>query len=269
MASLSTTFDHLPRPLRYIAAFVLVVIGALYFIDNRYGRLEIETHHFYDDANQKAWAHGGFPKTPTDNPITAFQNALENGAPGIELDIVYDPETKHFLVTGMAPQPENETLRLQTVLSKLGEKTHYWLSFKNLADLDFADAAKAAQFITAMVTKYSSRPLVMVESTSAAYLGLFKNRGIHTTLLTSFDPKSSWLMHQFETLKLKYLLGKNGITAASFAPEQFDPVLANQLPHTDIYLLTTNQLAKVREFAASSNVKIILTDKDFYRLDDL
>ena len=76
-------------------------------------------------------------------------------------------------------------------------------------------------------------------------------------------------MHQYEALKLKYLLGKNGITAASFTPEQFDPILAEQLPNTDVYLLTTNKLSAAREFAASPSVKIILTDEDFYRLDDL
>lgn len=269
MTSFLPAFKKLPRPVRYVAICALAALAGIYLINSRYARLEIAEHHFYDDAAQKIWAHRGYAKKHAENTLEAFQDAVDRGAPGIEVDIFYDPATKHFLVTNEAPSNNDPSLRLKDIFLAFGEKTHYWLNFINLADLGYADSAGAAHLIARMATRYTKRPLVMVESSSPSHLSPFKSLGIHTTLSTTFDPDSSWLVRQYQALKLKYLLGTNGITGASFVPAQFDQDLSNQLTNTDIYILTANTLEEARQFATSPTVKIILTDEDFYTLDDL
>lgn len=267
MAILSASTSKLNRSVRYCIFSILAGFAAIYFIDSRYEKIEVEGHHFYDNAAQKIWAHRGYVKTHPENTIAAFQEAIDKGAPGIELDIFFNPETKAFLVSHDPPTPDAPELHLETVFLEFGEKIHYWLDFKNLADLSFKDAASAAHLIATMATRYTSRPLIMVESTDASKLALFKHWGVHTALWASLDPRNSWLMRQYHILKTKYLLGAHGIPAASFYIRQFDPSVPDVLPNTDIYVFTINEVETARELAALPSVKIILTDEDLYSLN--
>ncbi|WP_417457414.1 hypothetical protein [Kordiimonas sp.] len=238
-------------------------------IQSRYDRLDVENHHYYNVSTQKVWAHRGYAEEPRGDTLASIRASVAKGAPGIELDIAYDAKAKHFIVANPKAGAKAAPLRLKTILIEFGEKTHYWLNFTNLADLAYSEAGTAAHQLAVMATRYTKRPFVMVESDSASHLAPFKPLGIHTALATSLPMHSSWPIRLYETLKLKYLLGANGITAVTLEKDQFDQQLADGLPNTDVYIQHVNSLDDAQRFAQVPAVKIILPDEDLLKPDVL
>ena len=92
----------------------------------------------------KLFAHRGFSKSYPDikeNTLKSFQNAIDNGFEGIELDIWYIED--QFILNHDKPEFDIKKYdKLADLFAQCGNKIHYWIDFKGLVQIDIESAIK-------------------------------------------------------------------------------------------------------------------------------
>ncbi|MDT8284825.1 MAG: hypothetical protein RQ767_04810 [Thermovirgaceae bacterium] len=217
----------------------------------------------------KVWSHAGYQGEHEANSLESYQHAFDLGAKGVELDIFYDPKGEQFIVShDLQYEPDGgETLYLSEVFEKLGEKGYFWLDLKNLGRLNRSEAVKAADILRSDLDKFDLGNKIIVESKVAKSLVLFANRNIFTSLWITPGRNDSWFDSRIKNLLYKSRFLKGRFSAFSMNYLNYTPYVQNSLGSIPVHLFTINDLDEIREYMPITNVKIILSDENFFSLD--
>ena len=102
------------------------------------------------------------------NSPATINNAFAHGAPGVEVDVYYDPALADFVVSHDFPyeQKGGALLTLERLLAQTDPAKHYWLDFKRHGQLSRAQTEAAAARLGAIADRAGvARPRVWVEGT--------------------------------------------------------------------------------------------------------
>lgn len=252
-----------------IGSALIVATMVVGFLVLTHGYQQISDKPFYREPF-KVWAHRGYLGETgqiSENSIAAFELAGSRGAKGIELDIFYDDALNAFVVSHDKPYHlhNGRVLRLSEVFDRFGTQFHYWLDFKNLKHLPHAQIERAVTTMIALLEKNGIKQRVLIESQNPEALAPFANAGIRTSFWIGLDPESSAPSYWYNLFKIRYYLQRYAIPAISMDHNQYDTRLYDLLPIQELYLFTVNDDARLEELAKDPKVRIILSDKDYFR----
>ncbi len=213
----------------------------------------------------EGWAHRGYVNLEQgieENSMASYEKAIELGAAGIEMDVLYDVELDDFIVSHGKPyhtQADGSLLHLKQALQNLPE-IHVWLDAKNLSGLWPWQASKATKRLAKILHESQRAPFVLVESRHPIYLSQLAEQGIHTTLMISpnpnKDPISMWPMIIIS--KLYFLMGDfNGISTGFL---RYTGAVQESFQAVPAYLSTINDMQTIEKFKQQPQVKVFLTD---------
>jgi hypothetical protein len=187
-ASASALANH-PRTLGALAA--LTTLGLAYAVGvmlldrtlaaQAYGdayadcRKVWSTRGLVDAAQSRVAAAGNTPAT--------VKLAFARGAPGVEVDIYYDPALADFVVAHDFPYElkDGVLLMLDELLAQTDPTKHYWLDFKRHGRLSRAQAEAAAVRLAAIAERAGiARARLWVEGTEPFNLMPFVHAGFRT-----------------------------------------------------------------------------------------
>lgn len=260
------------RPLgRLLAA--LAALAALAYLGLEVAYRVVPHPLFYDDC-RKVWGHRGHPEPLAipENTIPSFENAFALGAPGVEMDVHYDPARQEFFVAryqnGEDPPP-GRRLTLDQVFTAVGDRGYFWLDFQTLRLLDAATARQAARDLRALLDRFGLRQRVIVESDRPENLRYLAREGLHTSYwIFNIDeeafPRTPWgLWWATVRIKVNYLRG--GFSAISLDRRFYTPDLAWLLKGgARIHLFTVNDPDALRALVRRPEVRVILSDSAHY-----
>ncbi|WP_416396369.1 glycerophosphodiester phosphodiesterase [Allohahella sp. A8] len=256
---------------RMIAAvvFVAFLVAAKLLIDWRYGVAVTQATALFDGCH-KAWAHRGFVNEHEENTLGSVEAAASMGASGVEVDILYDLPTQQFIVSHDEPyqRTNGELLTLDRLLAALPADTFLWLDAKNLSSLWPHDALTAVAKLTAAIKASGLQDRALVESRNPLYLGWLADEAIHTSYMISPNAKYAaplfWLNVYF--MKLSYTWGP--FSALSINDYRYGEKVADAFGDGIAILVSTvNEQADFERYARHPNIRVVLTDKDFFAFD--
>lgn len=254
---------------KWLAAAVVIpalfLLGAGY-VHFAFSRLTVEP--FYD-GSRKVWGHRGYFKELEMNSLASLDRAFDLGAEGVELDIVFDEDAREYFVSREYPREGENSglLSLEEVFRDMGERGYFWLDFKNLLRMTRRETRDAVGELGRLLDGFGLRERVIVESKDARNLALFSEAGIHTSYWINVDRGCSPLLAGARILrhKARFLYGK--FSAVSMNYRNFTPGVQRSLGDVPVHLFTLNTESEVRKFLNDENVKIILSDEDFFSLE--
>ncbi|MDF1535042.1 MAG: glycerophosphodiester phosphodiesterase [bacterium] len=255
------------KSLLFTGCALLLLLSTVLFVELSFSRIEVAP--FYDSC-LKVWGHKGYTSSHEKNSLESFQHAFEIGAAGVEFDIRYDTALDDsFIVSHNFPYAlkSGKLLTLEEVLGKLGDKGYFWLDIKNLRELSGNDTVKAADRMLDLLEKYRLSDRIIVESKIARKLAIFADRKIFTSLWITPGRNDGWLDSRLKMLLYKIRFLRGGFSAFSMNYVNFSPYVQNSLGHVPVHLFTINDLDEIREYMPITNVKIILSDENFFSLD--
>ncbi len=227
---------------------------------------------FYTDC-RKVWGHRGHPEPPDipENTIASYRRAFDLGAPGVEMDVRYDPDRREYFIgrydRGQAPPP-GQRLLLQDVFAALGDRGYFWLDIKTIRYLNAAQAQQAAADMAALLDAYDLRERAIIESDRPSNLAYFAQAGLHTSYWvfnideTTF-PTTPWgQWWALVQVKRNYIQG--GFSAISMDRRFYTPLVAWMLRGARIHLFTVDAIQELQSLTARPEVRVILTNTDRY-----
>lgn len=245
---------------------IFILVAALILVDRSFSNLKPDP--FYDGC-LKVWAHRGYASEHEMNSLESFRHAFDLGAAGVELDILYTPETARFMVAHNLPSPSGEkrALHLDELFEELGDKGYFWLDIKNLRELSRKDIVEAADSLHDLLDRYSLKDRAIVESKIAQGLASFSERKIFTSLWITPGRDDSWFDSRVKTLlyRIRFLRGR--FSAFSMNYLNYTPYVQNSLGDVPVHLFTINDPDEIRKYQDKKNVRIILSDENHYSMD--
>ena len=249
------------------AVFLAVAAFAGY---NLWMSVQMHTPHpvFYTDCH-KVWGHRGHPDPPkiVENTIPSYENAFNLGAPGIETDVLYDPDRREYYIgrydRGSLPV-EGKRLTLDEVFLAVGDRGYFWLDTKTIHRMNAAEAKQAAQDMYDLLQRHHLLDRAIVESDTPQNLVYFARLGIHTSywifnIDESAFPKTPWaLWKALHQVQENYIRG--GFSAISMDKRFYTPMVAWMLRGARIHLFTAHSRTEVEDLVQRSEVKVVLTD---------
>jgi hypothetical protein len=222
---------------------------------------------FFTECGE-VWAHRGYVGGGlSENTIEAFRNAIDRGANGIELDVFYDGRTGEFIVSHDPPFPlQNvEYLKLTDVFSVFNSSTKYWIDFKNLESLSTKATQESLSLMHLNAKKYSVEDLIIIESLDAPRLAIASKLGLLTSYWITFNAEAGVFRYWYHIFRLKimYLLGY--FSVVSMDEKVMSDSLDEALMGVPILLFTINDLEVLHHYLDVNSVRVILTDKPYYR----
>ena len=216
--------------------------------------------------NEKVWAHRGFCDSAKENSITSFQQAFKLGAKGTELDVFFDVEMGEYIVSHDFPyQIQNDkTLRLEEVFQEFGKKKYYWLDFKNLTKLSRKELQLSLHSLLSLLNKYDLQEKCIVEAQHPGKLGKFSKAGIHTSYWIKLDETDSKLEYFIEESGYKYHILRHDFSAVSMRHKYYTPKVESTLTGIPVHLFTVNDKNLLYKFCQKDDVRIILSDNNYY-----
>ena len=129
------------KTLKYMLLTFIGLGVVSYFLVTSYVNHKLEQRSEYQtyDSCHKVWsARGlyqkGVANGAIENSIESVALAFGKGGSGVEIDVRYDPESKHFFVTHDYPYiPQNgKLLTLNEMFEAVGRDGYFWLDYKNM-----------------------------------------------------------------------------------------------------------------------------------------
>jgi hypothetical protein len=198
------------------------------------------------------------------NSVTRARWAAER-YPGLEIDLVYEPERGEFDVRH-PPAPSIE-LSLGALLATLHapQRLWYWLDLKRVPSWA---AHEAAAQLDLLLRRLGLHDRCVVESTVAPVLAAFSARGFYT----SYGVRVKGLYGAGDAAIRRFVeattlaLRESGANAISAPHEGFE-LLQRYFPHYDLLFwgIQPNSLrARLREYKllSAAHVKVVLHSKD-------
>jgi len=247
-----------------IPIILLLIVVAI--IDYKFNQLKPKM--LYSDC-LKVWAHRGYSKESPENSLESYKKAFELGAKGVEMDIFFDLDLQDFIVSHDYPYKlENgKFLRLEDVFTNIGGLGYFWLDFKNLNSMSANNASIAVTKMYNLLQQNNLLKKVIIESTDPVNLSRFSKAGLYTSYWIYPDSNRS-LFHFWVTIykyKLNYLLGE--FSALSMDKDYYNTKIEKIFSHIPIHLFTVNDNKLLMTLTRKQNVKIILSDENFYSIN--
>lgn len=223
---------------------------------------------------RKVWGHRGYFKGGlVQNSIESISKAFDLGAAGVEIDVFYDEQTSRFVVSHDFPYnlKNGQLLTLKEVFEKTGNRGYFWLDFKNLGSLPPNVAETAAANLQHLLSELDLVDKAFVESKHLDNLTLVAQEGLYTSFW--FPGHNIRTDHYFSFLislcRVKSMLRCGEISAISMDYRQYAEVLhgtetRDLFPQMPIYLFTVNDRQTLSHLIEMENVKIVLSDEDYY-----
>ncbi len=225
---------------------------------------------FYTDC-RKVWGHRGHPEPGIpENTLASFRNAFDLGAPGVEMDVFYLRETGRFLVGRKRAEAGGHPLDLEQVFAQLGHRGRFWIDLKTVRNMTPQEARETAARLKALAERYHVEKRIIVESEHPENLRYFAQAGLHTSYwIFNVDredlPQTTWEWVQALTeIQQNYVRG--GFSAISMDYHYYRPIVARFLWGARIHLFTVNDEALLRHYVARDEVRIILTDGNYFHI---
>ncbi len=198
------------------------------------------------------WGHRGsggrlFP----DNSPEGVQQAIQEGFPGVELDVFYSVDEDEIIVSHDPPHEEGLAKGLPLSGFDIPSSIYVWLDFKNLDELKPSQITAFAERLKEL--GYSRN--VFVESRDMTGLLSLKEHGFKTVLWLS-----GWTIRLVPLLK--YYLSYSGITAVSIDYMNLSRV-SDHFSDDSVFTFTVNDRIWARKICASPEVAVFLTDMSF------
>ncbi len=236
--------------------FVFVVISYKFFSHS-------VANSFYD-ANHKVWAHRGYHKKFPENSIESFSEAFNRGAHGVELDIFFDEGLQDFIVSHDIPYKlhKNKPLTLEKVFSSVGNKGYFWVDFKQLDSVHNIDVA--VDKMEKLLRKFDLFEKVIIESPKGFLLRKFSRKGMHTSYWIQFP--SIRVLIWIKDFGYRAMIVFSNFSAVSMDYRDYSNYIKRNYSHLPIHLFTLNNKEEVVELIRNCEVKVVLSDEDYYSL---
>jgi glycerophosphoryl diester phosphodiesterase len=244
---------------------LLIVLSLVFYVNKSFTGLKVAP--FYDGCN-KVWGHRGYFKDHESNSLPGIRQAFDLGAEGVELDVHYDIESNRFIVSHNYPYKlkDGRLLLLEDVFRESGKRGYFWLDFKNLRRLKRKYAKKAAKTLVSLLESYDLKSRAIVESRNARNLSIFSKAGLHTSYWISVDRRDNAILARIKVAgyKARFLYGK--FSAVSLDYLNFTPYVQDSFSAVPVHLFTLNTKSDVMKYLLQKNVKVILSDENYYSL---
>lgn len=220
----------------------------------------------------KGWAHRGLVDTTAgvqENTIASVRKAFEEGATGVEVDILYDAESERFFVSHDRPYQvgaNGQPLELRTLLEQVGAEGMIWLDAKDLRELAPWTASTAVTHLVNLIQQLGMQDRILVESRNALYLSWLAEQGVHTSLMISPNQrKYSPVVFRANLYLAKYAYSWGPFTAFSMNDYRYtDGVVDGLGLEVPVLVSTVNDLESFQRYADNPAVAVVLTDRDFF-----
>ena len=248
---------------------VLLIATAKILIDWRYTAAVAQVTPLFEGC-RKAWGHRGFVDDHEENTLGSVREAIEMGASGVEVDILYDISTNQFIVSHDEPyqRTNGELLTLDQLLAAFPKDAYLWLDAKNLGALWPLDAMDAVDNLAAAIETHGLRDRAFVESRNPLYLAWLADESIPTSYLISPNAKYAapifWL--NVYIMKMTYTWGP--FTALSMNDYRYSEKVADAFgDDISIFVSTVNTQPEFEHYARHPKVRVVLTDENFFSFD--
>jgi len=256
-------------------ALALGVTAALAFVGfNLWLEVQFRQPHpvFYTDCH-KVWGHRGHPEPPkiVENTIPSFQRAFDLGAPGVEMDVRYNPQRHEFYIGRYDRGPDtspDQRLTLPEIFAAVGSRGYFWLDTKSIHYMTPEEARQAAQDMVQLLDRFGLRQRAIIESDTPENLAHFAQAGLHTSYwIFNIDeqafPHTPWgLWRALVRIKRNYI--RWGFSAISLDARFYTPMVQWMLKGARIHLFTVDDPEELRHWVRHNEVRVILTDTDRY-----
>lgn len=179
------------------------------YINVKFSKLSKSTT-FFNEAQNKFWAHHGFSKKGAPYAFKNVEMAFDRGIRGVELDLFYDETLCSFLV--VHDMNEQDTLILDQLLSGLTTKGQFWFDLKNLKK---GNSSQIIESLIKIEHKHELRNKFVVESKNASELNVLSQLGFFTCLWISTSQNENLIVEFYRNLKNKINLLNNTYSAIS------------------------------------------------------
>ena len=178
------------------------------------------------------------------NTPATINNAFAHGAPGVEVDVYYDPALADFVVSHDFPyekKVDGGLLMLGSLLAQTDPTKHYWLDFKRHGRLTRDQAEAAAARLTEIATTTGiARERLWIEGTEPFNLMPFKRAGF-SVIFDVHPPRDDHPLTPFVTQlhKVVYLLGGFTVMGMNYGTEEapiYGPVARRLLGDIPVFL---------------------------------
>jgi hypothetical protein len=225
----------------------------------------------YSDCH-KVWATRGLVApgltkvAAAGNTAATVNNAFAHGAPGVEIDVYYDPALADFVVSHDFPYERKggAVLMLQRLLAQTDPTKHYWLDFKRHGQLTRAQAEAAAARLGAIADGAGvARPRLWIEGTEPFNLMPFERAGF-SIIFDVHPPADRHLLTPFvtELHKAVFLLGGFTVMGMNYGTEAdpvYGPVTRQHLGDIPVFLYhVPTDRALLARIASIPQVRVLM-----------
>jgi len=244
--------------------FIIVIVTISLASDWGYQQRVSQTKAF-PVACLEGWAHRGYINATQgikENTIASYQQAINLGATGIEMDVLYDVDMDDFIVSHDTPyhlQDDGTVLLLKDVLAAL-PAINIWLDAKNLSSLWPWQAAKATARLRHILSTAKQGKQVLVESRSPWYLRDLSQHGIYTTLMISPEPNRNIVVMWGSIIISKLYFSMGEFSGVSMGIPSYTGQAKISFNGSPSYLSTMNSKHDLQQYIQQSQVKVFLTD---------
>lgn len=282
MAYASTTRHQalLKKSLKITTYFLLAIVAVstlAYFAVSGYVNRQLTgiEHKSYDSCH-KVWSargiydrhkQGGIQR----NSIESVTKAFEMGGHGVEVDVYFDPEAGHFVVSHGNPLDKDDTPRLTLVqlfrATAVNGQGHFWLDYKNLRSLSDTQTEAAIARLLAITADEDLRQRVYIEGADPIKLPRYRRAGLNT-LYDVHPPEDSWPVTTFVINIYKAAFYFGGHSAMTMAYGEVDAPIFGQdtralLGDIPLFLYhVPNDDQLLRELVADDAVRVVLVGRD-------
>lgn len=256
-----------------LATSMLLVTLAVFvfpaYVDAIFHR-HIESVGFLPNDCKKVWGHRGYTNGAHENTLESVRNAFGHGAAGVEVDILYDVATDRFYVSHDRPyqRVDDKLLTLDELFNHTSSLGKFWLDAKDLEDLLPWHAKKATARLVLLLEKHHLKDRAFVESRNPWYLAWLRDKGVYTSLMISPNEEkyADWIYYPNITL-MKFAYSVASLHALSMSDSRYLPKTIRAFNGAPVLLSTVNEFDDIKRLSQDSNVRIILSDKNYFSYD--
>ena len=230
-----------------LAALAVIHAISVYAVDRALD--DMDHRRAYADC-RKVWATRGLVDPGLSRVASAGNTpgtlaaAFARGAPGVEVDVYYEPELADFVVSHDFPyekKVDGGLLMLGSLLAQADPRKHYWLDFKRHGRLTRDQADEAAVRLAAIADETGvARERIWVEGTEPFNLLPFKDAGF-SVIFDVHPPRDDHVLTPLvtELHKAVYVLGGFTVMGMNYGTRDapiYGPVARQRLGDIPVFL---------------------------------
>ena len=220
---------------------------------------------------EKVWSHRSLSDGLPENSPQGLNRSFELGAPGVEIDIIYDVSSSCFYVISEEAFAAGNSLslKLADMLNLIPPRKFIWLDFWNLKILPIEDARRATSRLRMELETAFLIERAIIESTDPVRLGLVASAGMRTILWINVRPGSDGRLSYLRDLIVSVIGFRSAnFSAISLEYTQYDNLIGIVFSRVPIHLFTVNDPPTLLGLINDPRVKVILSDHLYFRGSD-